>query len=182
MTEVEGAIIGITGFKGSGKTTAGRMLSAALNLPVIHLADPIREIVNNLDPFDSKGVRLSTYTAAGGEAEAKAKHDQYRHALRTIGEGVRKASPTFWLERLAESAAGHRGVIVPDIRFPLEAQVCDVTIHITRPGFESDGHVTEQDMHQYAGIIVANNGTKADLAAKLAEVIGDIGIEGPREY
>ena len=46
----------------------------------------------------------------------------------------------------------------------------------------SDGDETEQDMRQYAGIIVANNGTKADLAAKLAEVIGDIGIEGPREY
>lgn len=182
MTEIEAAIIGITGFKGSGKTTAGRMLSAALNLPVIHLADPIREIVTTLDPFDSKGVRLSTYTAAGGEAEAKAKHDQYRHALRTIGEGVRKASPTFWLERLAESAAGHRGVIVPDIRFPLEAQVCDVTIHITRPGVKSDGDETERDMRSYSGIVVANDGTKADLARKLAEVISDIGLEGPREY
>ena len=182
MTEIEAAIIGLTGFKGSGKTTAGRMLSAALNLPVMHLADPIKEIVTALDPFDSKGIRLSTYTPDGGEAEAKAKHDQYRHALRSIGEGVRELNPTFWLESLAVRASGHRGVIVPDIRFPLEAQACDVIIHITRPGFESDGHMTERDMRQYAGIIVANNGTKADLAAKLAEVINDIGIEGPREY
>ena len=73
-------------------------------------------------------------------------------------------------------------MIVPDIRFPLEAQACDVTIHITRPGVESDGDETEKDMRRYSGIVVANNGTKADLARKLAEVVSDIGLEGPREY
>lgn len=182
MTEIEAAIIGLTGFKGSGKTTAGRMLSAVLGVPVFHLADPIREIVNNLDPFDSKGVRLSTYIAGGGEAEAKSKHDQYRHTLRAVGEGVRKAHPTFWIERLAERAAGHRGVIVPDIRLPLEAQVCDVIIHIERPGVVSDGHETEQDLRMYSGFVVKNDGTKSDLAAKLAAIISDIGLEGPREY
>lgn len=169
-------ILGITGFKGSGKTTVGRMLSSELRLPVFHLADPIKDIVHTLDPYDSKGVRVSSYME-GGEAMVKAHHDEYRRSLRVIGEGIRKARPSFWIEVLEDRARGHPDVIVPDIRFPLEAECCATIINVVRPGIESDGDETEQDMSMFAYKEIINDGSLGDLAGKVERLMHDLELE-----
>lgn len=174
-------ILGISGFKGSGKTTVGHMLSRATRLPVVHLADPIKQIVNKIDPYDSAGILLSTHLAIGGEDKAKTDHDTYRHTLREIGEGVRDIIPVFWLSALARQTEGMHAVIVPDVRLPLEADACRILINVTRPGTRSDGHNTEQDMAGYATHHLANDSDLDDLAAKVRRIVDDLELE-PNEY
>lgn len=175
------AVFGISGFKGSGKTTVGRLLAQATKLPVMHLADPIKDIVKKVDPYDSAGILLSTHLSIGGEAKAKQDHDTYRHTLREVGEGVREVVPVFWLSALAQRAQGMHAVIVPDVRLPIEADVCRILINVTRPGVESDGHSTERDMTGYATHHLANDGDLADLAAKVQQIVDDLELE-PNEY
>ena len=174
-------IIGISGYSGAGKTAVGYMIAEETRLPVVHMADPLKRIIRELDPFDQHGVLLSTYLEIGGEAKAKADHDKYRHALRTIGEGVRDILPAFWLRALAKECVGMHSVIVPDIRHPEDADACAVLLNVTRPGVNSDGHSTERDMSALASHHLYNNGDLATLAAKVHAFVNDLEIS-PNEY
>lgn len=174
-------LLGISGFKGSGKTTVGRMLAARTRLPVHHLADPIKAIVRQIDPYDSDGILLSTHTEIGGEGRAKSHHDKYRHTLRELGEGVRAIMPSIWLAALAELSAGAPLVIVPDVRLPIEADQCQAVINVTRPTVVSDGHNTERDISTLATHHLVNDGDLADLAQKVDRIVEDLGLE-PNEY
>lgn len=170
-------VVGFSGFKGSGKTTAATMLASHIGAPVMHFADPIKEIVRNLDPFDSKGALLSTYMEIGGESVAKREHDTYRDYLRTIGEGVRKVDETVWVNALLRRAAGMPVIVVGDVRFPTERLACDILINITRNGVDSDGDETEQDMSAYADMHIKNDGEISDLAATIQNICDDFDWE-----
>lgn len=174
-------IIGISGYKGSGKTTVGNLIGRATRLPVVHLADPIKKIVGKIDPYDSAGILLSTHLEIGGEAKAKRDHDTYRHTLRELGEGVRDILPAVWLSALAQDTQGMHTVIVPDVRLPIEAEACRVLINVTRPGIESDGHSTERDMAGHATHHLRNDGDLNALAAKVQAIVDDLELE-PNEY
>lgn len=174
-------IIGISGYKGSGKTTIGDMIGRATRLPVKHIADPIKRIVEKIDPYDSAGILLSTHLEIGGEAKAKRDHDTYRHTLRELGEGVRSVLPAVWLSALAQDTQGMRAIVVPDVRLPIEAEACAVLINVTRPGVESDGHDTERNMQGYATHHLRNDGDMNDLAVKVQAIVNDLELE-PNEY
>lgn len=174
-------ILGISGYAGAGKTTVGQMLAEKTMLPVHHLADPIKTIVKKIDPYDSNGILLSTHLEIGGEARAKELHDTYRTTLREVGEGVRAVMPGFWIAALAGEAVGAPLAIIPDIRLPIEADQCQILINVVRPGIESDGHSTEQNMAGYATHHLRNDGNLADLEYKTDRLVEDLGLE-PNEY
>lgn len=167
-TMSETVLIGVAGYQRSGKSTAAAILGKQLNSPVIAFADPIKDIVSNLDPYDSSGVRVSGY---GGEDMAKAMHDDYRNALRAVGEGVRKIDDTFWARTAIERVEGYPVAVVQDVRFPLEAGLCGLLLWIQRPGVESDGDETERDLSKFAQVIVVNDGTERDLEKKMESFV-----------
>lgn len=174
-------LIGISGYARSGKTTVGRLIAQRTRLNVHHFADPIRDLVKRIDPYDSDGILLSTRLEIGGEDHAKQTHDRYRHTLRELGEGVREILPSIWVAALADRATGAPAVIVPDVRRPFEAEQCAIVINVTRPGIGADGHDTEQDLSGLATHHVANDGTLLDLELKIDRLVDDLGLE-PHEY
>lgn len=174
-------VIGISGYARSGKTTVGRLIAEKTRINVHHLADPIRDLVKRIDPYDSDGILLSTRLEIGGEEHAKQTHDRYRHTLREVGEGVREILPSIWIAALADRATGAPAVVVPDVRRPFEADQCAIVINVTRPGIVSDGHCTEIDMSGYATHHIRNDGTLVDLELKVDALVADLGLE-PNEY
>lgn len=174
--------IGITGFQGAGKTTVGTMLAEKLNARVLHIADPIKTIVRDLNPHDFSGVPLSAVLESEGEGFAKENHLPYRQHLRGIGEAIRHRNPGFWWDWLMDRSTGLRCVIVPDVRFQYEADKCAVIIHVDRPGVESTGHDSDTDMRHHADVIINNDGTLDDLREKVSRFVDDLELEGPLVY
>lgn len=69
--------------------------------------------------------------------------------------------------------------VVTDVRYPNEAErvlnLGGVVLEIVRPGTESDGHASERPLpREYVTHTIVNDGTVADLQAKVAAFLGSL--------
>ncbi|MEI6871425.1 MAG: hypothetical protein WCL08_04015 [Verrucomicrobiota bacterium] len=163
-------IIGLTAFKGSGKTTVARKLQNSPFLPkdvaILSFASPLKEMAAVLlapEAFLPENKEDPNYGICGRSP---------RHIMQTLGTewGREKISPHLWLEimRRRIKSCHSPTVIVDDVRFDNEAELlADLggkIFRVEREGVKGcDSHVSERSIDEYwlDGIIV--NRTLEDL-------------------
>ena len=174
-------IVGITGLKRSGKDTlAGCFVERGWKRYA--LADPIKEACKVL--FDWNSARIEEMKEVTDERWGISP----RRAMQVIGTEVfRRALPDmipgfidgFWIERMRAEYLLDCRMVVPDVRFPDEAQaIRDLggkIIRVYRPGSKRDPHPSEAmvDSIEYDHAI-ANAGDLRELlltGKKLAAMI-----------
>lgn len=146
-------IIGLSGKKGSGKTTIGRFLRSRLaDSEMICFADPLKDLVSDL--FDIPQVVLN------GTEEQKnmPTHigDSARQVMQRVGGTMRGIWPDCWLNawrkrvRALQERRGIVPVIVADVRYRNEiAAIRDaggMVIRLTRNPYALDCHESETDL------------------------------------
>ena len=185
-------IVGVTGYKRSGKDSVAAVLTGSHGFKRVAFADPLKEMALAIDPYVEYvagrhgGVfwRLSRVIDSEGWEAAKALPDVRRFLQRLGTEGVRDTlGPDAWLlcfrralTGAADLVSAHHAtvdpqlkVVIPDVRFPNEAaairEMGGQVWKVTRPGCASDGHASEAGIDRIsADYTLGNSGSLEDLA------------------
>ena len=183
--------IGIVGRKRSGKDTAAAALVEKLGYARHGLADPLKDAALALDPIvdvisnfyangEPEPVRLSEVVQDEGWEKAKDEYPEVRRTLQRLGDeaGRQVHGERTWVNqlllRVGEENAHGRPVVVPDVRYPNEANELVMAgflvVRIERPGFcdpVPGEHASEQVERLSVHEIVRNTGTVEDLHAEI---------------
>jgi hypothetical protein len=178
-------IIGISGKRGVGKDTVAEILTREYGFKRLSFADPMKEVANMLFGF--------TEEQLWGPSEKREAIDPYwgfspRRALQTMGTewGRNCLDKDVWvkigLQRAGRMIAnGARGVVIPDVRFPNEANLIKqhkgYLLRIERPAVahddEASRHESEtalDDYHRWTSVL-RNEGSIEDLAQMVCGII-----------
>lgn len=184
-------VIGITGKAGHGKDTVATMIQDLLShtlsvtTGIFRLADPLKEGYcsifgiprSALEDFDFKN-EINSFTGTT--------HRQELQFLGTEAYRLRVGNPDMWIQllsrRVTDSMSHDDIAIVPDIRFPNEAEFVKqngLLIEVIR---EDSKLVTHSNHSSEAGIgdivpdiVIRNDGTLTDLVTNLElDVLDDI--------
>lgn len=116
-------LIGITGYAGSGKTTAARILVERHKFLQVKFAGPLKAMVRCLGLGDAEiegNLKELPSAILGGKTP--------RHAMQTLGSewGRDLIHPNLWVNAamaMVDDALDHGGrVVIDDLRFPNEAE------------------------------------------------------------
>ena len=172
-------VIGLMGYKRTGKDTVADHLVAAHGYTRIAHADILRDMLWELDPrFETDAMdtwRLTNYlganTRAAWEDFKTSDPDAYRTLLREHGAVIGSRAPYFFVDQVW--ATVHRADratrwVITDVRFPEEASKFSSALRhlwrITRPGVVGDGHASEVSLDRWPAVrTICNDGTIADL-------------------
>ena len=174
-------IIGLTGFKRTGKDTAAEVIAKLLGYDRIQFAGPLKEMLRTL--LRCRGVREENIEACveGDLKEAPAPvlgGKAPRLAMQTLGTewGRQTLSDTIWVDTALDRAAcSENGALITDVRFLNEAQAIKeaggIIIRVERAevGLTSD-HPSEREIPQIEADFVLRNDTnrhafQCDVAA-----------------
>ena len=170
-------IIGLSGYAQSGKDTVANILVEKHGYTRIAFADPIRELLYEMDPLIPLGYgtsvinyRLQDLVDAYGWDKVKVDYPEVRRLLQDLGVGARKIfGDTFWIYQALSDVTPDDKVVVSDVRFENEAkwiQEFNGQIwRVKRVGTDAvNDHVSESEMDGYpVDQIFVNNGTIEDL-------------------
>ena len=185
--------IGIVGRKRSGKDTAAQFLVEELGYARHGLADPLKEAALALDPIVSTNdlpsfgnrtipapARLSTVVDELGWENAKDAVPEVRRILQKLGDeaGRQVHGEETWilnlLKRVARENEIGRPVVVPDVRYPNEADELRAAgfriIRIDRPGFcdpVEGEHASEQVERLTVDQVINNDGSVSLLRERV---------------
>lgn len=146
-------IIGLSGKKGSGKTTIGRFLQSRLeDSEMVCFADPLKDLVCDL-------FGVPQFVLNGTEAEKNAPTNvgvSARKMMQDVGGYMRGVWPDCWVNawrnrvRELQARRGIVPVIVADVRYRNEiAAIRDaggMVIRLTRNPYGLDCHESETDL------------------------------------
>jgi dephospho-CoA kinase len=177
-------IIALTGPKGSGKDTVAQTIvdiaGELFDVKTIAFADPIKQVVQHIFQLDTSSVEEydtlkrselswnSTFKVSG------------RHVVREIGMLMRSYNEdqfTNYVEQeIMNSNEAWNVWVVTDLRFnneyTLMKKFSAKIVKVTRPGYNYDGHVTEQGFNDsFVDYIIENNGSFEDLRIKTQETL-----------
>jgi hypothetical protein len=188
-------LIGVNGFKGSGKDTVADWLVRERGFVKLSLADPLkdafcilfqtdRETLDELKNDPNAYTSLQRYEDLdrdGSNENVKLfTYRTVRETLQVLGSEVGRDlfGEDFWIKQLVRNIGKFStgtDIVVPDCRFENELkQILNMggkTIRVRRPGYDSDGHVSEVRPHP--GLItwgLDNNGTVQDLYDRLEDL------------
>jgi hypothetical protein len=172
-------IIGITGYKRSGKNTVADVLAIDFDFTVMSFADKLYRMLNVLNPNITARKRIQDLVAEFGWDLAKETFPEVRRLLQTLGtECVRDIlGAETWVDAWEKSLPHEpRRIVAADVRFPNEVvriRALGGTIwRVTRPGTAPDGHRSETDQQQIvADATLHNNGTIEDLQAQVRRLV-----------
>jgi hypothetical protein len=170
-------IIGLSGYAQSGKDTVANILVEKYGYRRIAFADPIRDLLYEMDPLIPKGYgssvinyRLQDMVDTYGWDKVKVDFPEVRRLLQDVGLGARKLfGDTFWIYQALSDVAPQDKVVVSDVRFVNEAKwIQDFKGQIWRVKrlgtFAVNEHVSESELDGYkVDQIFVNNGTLDDL-------------------
>lgn len=172
-------LIGITGYKSSGKSTATEMLSSLLHCEVRSFATPLKEMVCALTGCTME--QLEDYNFK--ENEIVPKHlwnycsddrHNYRSLLQGLGDVMRDVNQDVFVEcALANTPST---MIVSDVRMRNEAEAIKrnggVIIRIMRDVEHSDTHKSEVEIDMIEpDYLIYNNKSIADLNNSLEQLV-----------
>ncbi|MCX5236205.1 hypothetical protein OG824_13435 [Streptomyces prunicolor] len=180
-------IIGLSGYSRAGKDTAAQAL-ADRGWRRAGFADKLRDFLYALDPlvpghYGAGTLRLRKLIDTAGWEYAKVTYPEVRVLLQRAGTeaGRRVLGANVWVDALFRGHEDAPALVVPDVRFPNEAQaVTDrggILIRVDRPGVgpkrSGNGAVHESEValddwpfdHR-----LTNDGSAIDLYEKLAGV------------
>lgn len=161
-------IVGLSGFKGSGKST----IAHATGHPVVSLAEPLREACRAIFALEDEHILDRANKEKPGPAGVS-----YRDGAQRLGVWIRDTfGRDFWIRRAQATidALNASVVVIDDVRFPNEAEWCDVVVGVRRDGVGlDDGHVSETVMldnwSEMVDCELDNNGTVEDAVRALNE-------------
>lgn len=192
-------ILGITGYKRSGKDTVASLLKARHRYHVYGMADPMYAMVAvglglvTEEGLASGRIRSCMMGATGKptivvdkEAIIPELGCSLRHILQTLGTewGRETISPQVWITRFNAwlDNRGYPGdVAIPDVRFDNEAEAIrdmgGVVIDVQRPDLEGgDAHASESGVRaDLIDHIILNDGSKPELLMKVNDLLLDFG-------
>lgn len=193
-------VIGFTGFAESGKDTAADYLAETHGFTRDAFANDLRGAALTLDPWVIEHrserhpgwpVRLSELIADLGWNRAKEENPEVRRILQVIGSeiGWQLHGKRCWVNRVADRydllAPGER-LAISDVRFPHEEdwlrEIDGILVRVDRPGHvnatgDNAGHVSEAWIKKLTpDVVLVNDGTIADLHAKLDQLMTDLPI------
>lgn len=148
-------VIALTGSKGSGKDTVGKLVVDMFpNAETIAFADPIKQVI--VDIFKLEGVSeydLFKRTVVDYKLDYVPKHLAGRHIVREIGMLMRNYDDkqfNSYIRSRVESDPD-KVWVVTDLRFDNEytflRSLGAKIIKITRPSYTYDGHITEREFN-----------------------------------
>lgn len=175
-------IIGFHGCKGVGKDTAAQFLVDTYDFNKVAFADPLKEAVANLldihvddvDMYkDNPDVRVGTFNPTRTD-NRDSNHYTMRQFLQRFGTemGRNTFGYDFWVDQwedyLYRNSIHTDNIVVSDVRFKNEAEKIQhmggTVVRITRPGYEPDGHASEEPLPRILiDAEINNNGTLDDL-------------------
>jgi hypothetical protein len=189
-------IIGLTGCKGGGKDTVGQHLVDNYEFTRLAFADKLKEAVANLfnikvekvDAFKSVKVQCTVYEDAESDDELKSggfyewSSYSWREFLQRFGTemGRNTFGRDFWVqqweEELYRNSHQTGNVVATDVRFPNEAyriiHLGGTIVEIVRPGYEPDGHVSEEPLQRdLIDAQIVNDGDIASLYVDVDELM-----------
>lgn len=174
-------IIGIAGYKGSGKDTAGSVLIQNYGFQRISFAKPIKDLVSdmfNIDRYEIEGSCELTRELREDPSRGAYGMSQ-RKLLQDIGTGLRHiVHKDIWVDMTIKQCMADENYVITDVRFPNEVEAIHkdggFVIGVKRPGFRGDGHESEHALDNTAlPYIVNNDGTMEDLKNKIDKLIGE---------
>lgn len=169
-------LIGLCGFKGSGKDTVADYLVESFGFVKLQNADPIRRALAAMFNVD-----VATFTDVSRKElpQEELKNLSPRFLQQTLGtEWGRSVDPDLWVwltrRKMEEYASsGARQFVVSDVRFENEARMIKerggVVWMVERPGVvRTDGHPSEKGLPPaLIDLAIHNDGTKAMLYTKV---------------
>ena len=172
-------IIGLTGFARSGKDSVARTLVEQYKFTRVAFADPIRDLLLELDPILDKGNRLSSLVTEYGWEIAKSQ-SEVRRLLQTLGVGARSIiDQEIWVIKALRSMSDNKNYVVTDVRFKNEMIVLKLSAaqiwRVERPGVGAiNNHVSESEMSTFeVDQAFINDGSLEDLEAMVkARMVG----------
>lgn len=167
-------VIGLTGWGGSGKSTAAEMLVEDHGFTRVSFAGPLKRMVFTLDPIiTDDGQRLSQIWELhqGDERHIKTWYPEYQRILRTLGtECVRAEDEDFWVRAMGNRLEADVDYVIDDVRLPNEAALVktlnpDGLWNIYRPDMEAPSdHLSEQLAGKLGETLwISNDGTLGKL-------------------
>lgn len=173
-------IIGIAGYKGSGKDSLGEILTNTFGWRKMSFAQPIKDLTHN-----TFGIDKAILSGTDGERELRELplpdwfNLSSREILQKVGMAFReKLHKDVWvriLEKQYETCKEH--VVITDVRFPNEVEMINkhgFVCCVKRPDFLGDGHESEHALDGHAfSYAFNNNGTKEALQAKFYNFLKD---------
>lgn len=147
-------IIGLTGYKGTGKTTAAEYLQDEYGFKRLNFKDAL--IDELLEKFPTLLEKIADTYQMNVKELFTIKPPLMRALMQEFGTDVRRAdNPDYWVEKWSIAAAKEGGnIVVDDVRFFNElAALGDnggVLIRITRPDVTSGGeHQSETEQEKF---------------------------------
>ena len=168
------AIVGISGFAGSGKDSLGAFL-VARGFKKIAFADKVKQLAVALCP--SLGERI-----AAGETldDLKRSDPSVRRWLQDVGLTARDVmGDDVWIRSALEGLSPDEQYVITDVRFSNEVEAIrekgGILVRMERPGVgPANNHPSETELADYQewDIVVNNDGALDDLG-EVANVIAD---------
>lgn len=170
MQDIPTLIVGVCGLKRSGKTEATNAIVEHLAHVHVHATQWARPL--KLMAMDLWGLSWAEVEGLNGH-DRDAPHPRLggrsiRDALRGLGMLGRQYDPRTWVDLCIRSLPrSARVVLISGTRFPNEAEACDVTLWVERPGLPApDDHPSERSLTRAdCSDVLLNTGTLAQLHA-----------------
>ena len=180
-------VVGISGKAGSGKDTFANMLYEVLNRKEINIhklafADTLKDII-----YELWGVNSQTQEETLAIVECSSGDKAVRDLLITIGPIFREIDSDVWVKAITRRISQYDRfkvgltsiVIITDVRYPNEKQICDVTIRVKRDDAQTNLNKSQQQHESEIAItdndefdfVVNNNGTFDELNTRTIEIV-----------
>ena len=163
-------IIGLSGYAKVGKDEVAQILVKKYGFKRIAFADPIRELLLEINPILANGYHLKTIINEEGWTLAKNK-EEVRRLLQELGVGARQVlGDDVWVVAALRKMENFKeNYVITDVRFENEAvmvrQLGGEIWRIQRPGIQAvNNNVSELEMDGYKfDRVLRNEGTLEEL-------------------
>jgi len=176
-------LIGLSGRRGSGKDTVARLLLQLQPERIWQIrsfGDSIKSVCAALTGEDA-----GSYYTQKGKAERVPTFRRTRgEMLQQVGQALRVWEPLVWVDAFFAALPSDAFVLVPDVRFPNEAdpirqrgglmlRVEGDPLHQRGDGTRDDDHPSETAMDDYPHFAATlhNSGSRDDLTRQVRELL-----------
>tara|TARA_X000001036_G_C20501495_1_gene734056 strand:- start:119 stop:682 length:564 start_codon:yes stop_codon:yes gene_type:complete len=162
-------IIGIAGYKGSGKDTVANVLQTSFLFEKKSFAQPIKDIIHN-----TFGIDKAILSGDNGERifREESMPDWFylspRDMMQKIGMAFRdELHPDIWVKVMEKQIKSiKQNIVIPDVRFKNELELINkygFCVGIKRPGYNGDEHRSEHALDDIELPIVFNNDSSQEM-------------------